>query len=165
MKSDGLFNGVKAVISDFDGVFTDGGVYITEDVKETKKINYLDVMAIAILIRNGIKPFIVSGEKSGALEYLNEKFEKLEVYGGIRQKFDLVKTIIENGGFSREEVLYIGDDINDFDSICYCSHRATVKNAHPKIKSIPDIYITDAQGGSGAFREVVDKIPGILSQY
>ena len=165
MEKKSLFNGIKAVISDFDGIFTDGSVYIDKNLNETKRINYLDVMAVAMLIKNGIRPFLVSGENSGAMEYLNKKFENLEVYGGIRQKINIVKEITEKNGFSKDEVLYIGDDINDLESMLYFTNRATVKNAHPKIKSVPDIYVSDKCGGSGAFREIIDKIPGILSQY
>ncbi|MGN0192307.1 MAG: KdsC family phosphatase [Candidatus Gastranaerophilaceae bacterium] len=159
------FGKIKAVITDFDGIFTDGSVYVDANGNQSKRINYLDVMAIAMLIKNGFAPIIVSGENAGALDYLNEKFEKLEVHGGIRRKKELVVEILERRGFLPEEVLYVGDDINDLESLLYCGYKATSANAHSDIKAIPGIYVAEKFGGSGAFREIVDKIPGIRQEF
>ena len=57
-----------------------------------------------------------------------------------------------------EEIVYIGDDVNDYDSLNYVKYRVTVPDAVKKIKNIADIQITDAHSGNGAFREVVDAV-------
>ena len=54
--------------------------------------------------------------------------------------------------------MYIGDDVNDFDSLNFAKYRITVPNAVQKIKEIKNIQITESEGGNGAFREVVDAI-------
>jgi 3-deoxy-D-manno-octulosonate 8-phosphate phosphatase KdsC-like HAD superfamily phosphatase len=59
---------------------------------------------------------------------------------------------------SEDEFLYIGDDVNDYDSLMRAKYAFTVPNAVDKVKSVPHIQITTAQGGAGAFREIVDKL-------
>ena len=76
----------------------------------------------------------------------------------IRIKIDVLKKILERNNLSTNEVLYIGDDINDEECLKYVNTRITVPNANKKIKSIENIQITTASGGDGAFREVVDEI-------
>ena len=67
-------NDIKLVISDFDGIFTDGGVYVMDGGKTAKKINYIDVMAVSLLLKRGIKIAIISGEVSPALNFIKNKF-------------------------------------------------------------------------------------------
>ena len=59
---------------------------------------------------------------------------------------------------SEDEFLYVGDDVNDFDSLSYAKHALTVPNAVEKVKKIENIQITHAAGGDGAFREIVDSL-------
>ena len=73
-------------------------------------------------------------------------------------KLDVVKSIVDKYNLNEEEYLYIGDDVNDYDSLCYVKYRITVPDAVAKIKNIEGIQITEARGGEGAFREVVDAV-------
>ena len=104
---------IKMVITDFDGVVTDNCVYINEDFTMSRKLNFKDVMAFSILKKNGFKIGIISGEKNSAIEILAKKFEIEEVHQNIRNKIDVLKNIVEKYGLSKEEFVYIGDDIND----------------------------------------------------
>lgn len=149
-------NTIKMVITDFDGVVTDNCVYIDAGQNMTRKLNFKDVMAFAILKRNGYKIGIISGEYNSAIEVLREKFDIDEVHTNIRIKIDVLKSIIEKYNLKEDEYLYIGDDINDIESLEYSKIRITVPDAVQQVKNIPDIQITTRQGGNGAFREVVD---------
>ena len=64
-----LSDEIKMVVSDFDGVFTDGSVYISEGNEVQKKLNFKDIMGVSILIKNGFKFAIISGEDSNILNY------------------------------------------------------------------------------------------------
>lgn len=101
---------------------------------------------------------IISGEKNSAIEIISKKFNVEEVHQGIRVKIDVIKSIVERYNLSEEEFVYIGDDINDYDSLTYAKYRVTVPDAVDKIKNIKEIQITEARGGEGAFREVVDAL-------
>ena len=153
-----LPDSIKFVITDFDGIVTDNCVYIDSKGEMTRKLNFKDVMAFSILRKNGYRIGIISGEKNSAIELIANKFNVEEVHQGIRIKIDVLKSIVERYGLSEEEFVYIGDDINDYDSLCYAKYAITVPDAVDKIKNIKGIQITSARGGEGAFREVVDAI-------
>lgn len=145
-------------MSDFDGVFTDGTVYFDENLNQQKRLNFIDIMGVSILTKNNIKFAIVSGETSNILNYFNEKFGTEEIHGGIRQKGIKVQEILEKYGLKADEVLYIGDDVNDIPAFELVKYKVCPKNANPFVKMIPNIQITSAAGGSGAFREMVDSL-------
>ena len=153
-----LPDSIKFIITDFDGIVTDNCVYIDSKGEMTRKLNFKDVMAFSILRKNGYRIGIISGEKNSAIELIANKFNVEEVHQGIRIKIDVLKSIVERYGLSEKEFVYIGDDINDYDSLCYAKHAITVPDAVDKIKNIKGIQITTARGGEGAFREVVDAI-------
>ena len=108
-----LSDKIKLVVSDFDGVFTDGSVYISEKNEVQKKLNFKDIMGVSMLVKNGIDFAIISGEKSSILDYFKDKFDLKEIHGGIRQKGIVLSDIMQKYNLSPSEVLYIGDDIND----------------------------------------------------
>ena len=147
---------IKMVITDFDGVITDNCVYISDDGKMSRKLNFKDVMAFAILKRNGYKIGIISGEKNAAIEILAQKFNIEEVHQGIRIKIDVLKNIIEKYSLSKDEFVYIGDDINDLECLEFAKYKLTVEHAPQKIKQIQGIQVIQATAGNGAFREVAD---------
>ena len=149
---------IKFIITDFDGIVTDNCVYIDSKGEMTRKLNFKDVMAFSILKKNGYKIGIISGEKNSAIDIINNKFKLDEVHQNIRLKIDVVKSIIEKYSLTQEEFLYIGDDVNDYDSLMFSKYRITVPDAVEKIKSIPQIQITDTHSGNGAFREIADAV-------
>lgn len=151
-------NNIKMVVTDFDGIFTDGSVYIDEDRKITRKISFKDVMGVSILVKNGYKVAIISGEENSAIKMIAENFKLEDVYMKIRVKIDVLKQILERHNLTPDEVLYIGDDVNDKECLEFVKTKITVQNANKKIKAIENIQITEATGGDGAFREVVDAI-------
>ena len=151
---------VKMVITDFDGIVTDNCVYINEDFSMSRKLNFKDVMAFSLLRKNGYKIGIISGEANSAIEIIAKKFQVEEVHQGIRNKIEVLNSIIEKYGLSDEEFVYIGDDVNDYESLCRAKYAVTVPNAVNKVKNIKGIQITCAKCGEGAFREIVDAIIG-----
>lgn len=153
-----LSKDIKLVASDFDGVFTDGSVYIDEDLKQVKKINFSDIMGVSRLIKAGYKFVIISGETSNILNYFKNKFNIDEIHGGVRQKGIVLSEIMEKYSLSYDEVLYIGDDINDIAAFDCVKYKIAPKNANPIVKVKEGIQITQNSGGDGAFREVVDTL-------
>lgn len=147
---------IKMIISDFDGVMTDGGIYIDQNANTSRKINFKDIMAISLLKKAGIKVAFVSGEKNSAINLLAEKFSLKEIHQGVRIKIDVIKSIVDRNKLDRDEFLYIGDDVNDIESLDYSLIKITVPNAAETVKKIKDIQVTANFGGNGAFREVAD---------
>ena len=151
---------IKFIITDFDGICTDNCVYIDSKGEMSRKVNFKDIMGFSLLKKNGYKVGIISGEKNSAIDKIAQTFQIDEVHQGIRIKIDVIKSIIEKYGLKEDEYLYIGDDVNDYDSLCYVKYRITVPDAVKKIKNIEGIQITETRGGDGAFREVIDALLG-----
>ena len=149
---------IKFIITDFDGIITDNCVYIDSKGEMSRKVNFKDVMAISMLTKRGYNVAIISGEKNSAIELIKNKFSLKEVYQDIRIKIDVIKSIIEKYNLTQDDYVYIGDDVNDYDSLCYAKYKITVPDAITKIKGIENIQITEREGGNGAFREIADAV-------
>lgn len=151
---------IKMIISDFDGIFTDGTGIVDFEGNVSKRIHFHDVIGIALAIKSGYKVVIMTGEAAGAVKYLDKKFPELTVYQDIKDKLPLVMKIAKENNLSPEEILYIGDDVNDFLPLNYAGIKVTVPNANDTIKNIKGINITDKKGGEGVFRELTDALVG-----
>lgn len=154
-----LSKNIKMVVSDFDGVFTDGSVYISENSDVQKKLSFKDIMGVSMLLKNGYKFAIISGEASNILNYFKEKLGVEEIHGGIRQKGIVLNEIMEKYTLKPDEVLYIGDDINDMPAMELVDFKIAPKNVNPILPvKIKDLQILDSFGGNGAIREIVDTL-------
>lgn len=151
---------IKMVITDFDGVVTDNCVYISDDFSMSRKLNFKDIMAFSILKKNGYMIGIISGEKNAAIEMLAKKFQIEEIHQNIRVKIDVLEDIVTKYNLSKEEFLYIGDDINDIECLNFAKYKITVPHSVKKVKDVEGIQITEKEAGNGAFREVADCLIG-----
>ncbi len=156
-----LSKDIKLVASDFDGVFTDGSVFIDEDLKQVKKVNFSDIMGVSMLIKAGYTFAIISGETSNILNYFKNKFNIEEIHGGIRQKGVVVQELMQKYNLKSHEILFIGDDINDIPAFDCVDYKIAPQNANPIVKIKEGVQITENYGGAGAFREVVDTLINI----
>ena len=153
-----LPNTIKMVITDFDGIVTDNCVYVNPDGEMSRKLNFKDIMAFSLLVKNGYQIAIISGESNAAIELLAKKFNIEEIHQGIRNKLEVLNSLIEKYNLNEDEYLYIGDDVNDLESLMTSKYAFTVPNAVKKIREIPHIQMTTNEGGNGAFREIVDTL-------
>lgn len=147
---------IKMIISDFDGVMTDNCIFVDENLKISRKVNYKDIMAISLLRKAGIDLIFISGENNPLIDLLSQRFSLVESHQNIRIKIDVLKSIIERYKLKPEEYLYIGDDVNDIDCLNFAQTKITVPNSTKKVKQVEGIQITTEYGGMGAFREVAD---------
>lgn len=152
---------IKMFLTDCDGCLTDGGMYYTETGDELKKFNTLDGMGISLLRDRGIITGIITGETTGILERRARKLKIDEVHQGIKNKLAIVDQLCQKYGITREEVAYVGDDINDLDALCNVGFSCTVDSAQSIIKEKVD-YVSSNKGGEGAVRDIIEKI---LEEY
>ncbi len=149
---------IKMIVSDFDGIFTDNSVYILNENTKLKKLSFKDLMGVSVAVKSGIKVAVISGEKSPEIDYVAERFALEDIHQGIRNKLPVLLDIQKKYGFETDEILYVGDDINDIECLKHVPHAITVDDANYKVKQIPHIQITQAAAGCGAFREIVDNL-------
>ena len=151
-------NKVRIVISDVDGVWTDGGMYYSETGDELKKFNTRDGMGVELLRRAGIPVVILTSEDTLIVTRRAQKLNlEHSLYQGVKDKAAKIREISHERVVAAEEIAYIGDDINDFEAMRGCGLRATVADGSQVLKAIAD-YICSAKGGEGAFRELAEVI-------
>jgi len=151
---------IKLIISDVDGVLTDGGMYYSKTGEVMKKFNSKDGMGVELL-RKKIKVVLMTKERSQIVLKRAKKIKVDQVYAGIKNKELLLPKICVKYKISKNEIAYIGDDVNDFNIMKQIGLSAVPSDGNEKIKNISD-YICKTKGGDGAFRELVDLI---LSNY
>lgn len=149
---------IKMVVTDFDGIFTDNTVIINQDKTISRKVSFKDIMGVSILVKHGYKVAFISGENNPIIEMIAKKFELNEIFMDIRIKLDVLKDILKRNNLTANDIIYVGDDINDLQCLEFADTAITVPNANKKIKELPNIQITQASGGDGAFREIVDEM-------
>ena len=148
---------IKMFLTDCDGVLTDGGMYYSENGDELKKFNTRDGMGFGLLREEGILIGIVTGENRELNRRRSEKL-RMDIYeAGVKDKLAVVRQLCEKWDVALENVAYIGDDINDAEVIEAVGLGCCVADAVPEVKRVAK-YITNAKGGHGAVREVVNRI-------
>lgn len=147
---------IKLFLTDCDGCLTDAGMYYSEKGDEMKKFNTRDGMGFAILKKNGIKTGLVTGENVDLNRRRVEKL-KIDFYApGCNDKLGYTKDLCASLGVSLDEVLYVGDDINDLPLLKAVGFSCCPNDAVDEVKKTVD-YISPRSGGSGVIRDIVDK--------
>jgi YrbI family 3-deoxy-D-manno-octulosonate 8-phosphate phosphatase len=149
---------IKLLLTDCDGVLTDGGVYYGKNGEELKKFNIRDGMGVERL-RNlaGVETGIVTGELSPSVTKRAEKLKITEVHLGAKDKPAILKEILSRLNLQAEEVAYIGDDINDLEVIKSVGVSVCPGDAISFVKGAATI-VCKAKGGRGCFREIAEMI-------
>lgn len=144
---------IKLFLTDCDGVLTDGGMYYFESGDEAKKFNTRDGMAFKLLKEKNIKIGIITGEDTKIVLNRGKKLKMDYIFLGINKKIEIVDKIINELGINYENVLYVGDDINDLDVIKKVGLSACPKDAENIIKETCH-YISKKNGGDGVIRDI-----------
>ena len=148
---------IKMVISDIDGVLTDGGMYYSEKGEILKKFNTRDGMAIELLTKNNIKTIFMTKENSNIVLKRAKKVKTSDVYIKAKNKELKIPRICKKFNILPKNIAYIGDDVNDLEIMKLVGFSATPKNGVDIIKKTCD-YICTTKGGDGVLREVADMI-------
>ncbi len=150
------FAKVKILLSDVDGVLTDGGVYM-DGQTEFKRFNVLDGLGIRMLKESGIEVALVSARPSPATTARAKQLKIEFVSQEPGDKIAFAEKILRQTGLSWEDTCYIGDDIVDMNVFLKTPLSIAPQNAHPVVRPMVN-YITQRAGGEGAVREVAELI-------
>lgn len=149
---------IKLLITDCDGVLTDGGVYVSERGEEMKKFNLRDGMGVERLRKVcGIDTGIMTGENSPIVAKRAEKLQIKHLYLGVKDKKQRLMEILDLHNIQSDEIAYIGDDLNDHEVIGEVGLSASPADGISLIKERVD-YICSLPGGAGAFSEFAELI-------
>jgi YrbI family 3-deoxy-D-manno-octulosonate 8-phosphate phosphatase len=155
--SKNILRRIRLFATDVDGVLTDAGMYYAESGDEWKKFNTRDGMGIKLLQRAGIITAIVTQERTKLVARRAEKLAIPELHQGVMDKLSLVREMAVRHGLTLSQVAYIGDDINDLETLKAVGFSATPADGMPQIAAAVD-YICQKRGGEGAVREIIEMI-------
>ncbi len=149
---------VRLVAFDFDGVFTDNTVYVSEKGEESVRCWRGDGLGLQKLAAAGIESFIISTETNPVVAMRAKKLQSL-CFHGVEDKLKELTRLVAERGVDLSETAYVGNDINDADCLRAVGLAIVVADAHPDVMGIA-YYVTRLRGGRGAVREVCDLLAG-----
>jgi 3-deoxy-D-manno-octulosonate 8-phosphate phosphatase (KDO 8-P phosphatase) len=148
---------VKLLLMDCDGVLTDGRIWIFENGEEQKGFHTRDGLGIDLWHRAGLKSGIISGRVSSAVEVRARTLGMAFICQGCEDKLEAFNETLVQAGVTRAEVAFVGDDLNDLPSMLQSGLAIAVADAALETREHAH-YVTHAEGGYGAIREVVELI-------
>lgn len=147
----------KLIITDIDGVWTDGGMYYDQSGNEWKKFNTSDSAGILFCKKLEIKTAIITGEDTQIVKRRAEKLKVDYLFQGASDKLSIASSLCKELNIDWSEVAYIGDDLGDIRLLKQVGFSACPANAPEYVKNKVN-FITGKKGGEGAFREFVEHI-------
>ncbi len=148
---------IKIVLTDVDGVLTDGGMYYTREGDIMKKFHTRDGMGVTLLKKKSIPTIIITKEKTLMVKKWASKMKIEKLYDGIIEKESMIEVISKKFHVKASEMAYIGDDINDVKLLEKVGFSISPKDGMEFVRKKCD-YVCKNNGGKGAFREVAELI-------
>jgi len=166
---------VKLLLMDVDGVLTGGHLYTFPDANgnmiETKGFDSQDGIGLQWLSWYGIRTGVISGRNSPATVERARQTKITYVYQGHIEKIPILEEILADAKLQPDEVAYVGDDMTDIVVMNRVGFAIATQNARVEVKAKAH-YVTTAEGGRGAIREVIEIIlkarghwPELLKKY
>jgi YrbI family 3-deoxy-D-manno-octulosonate 8-phosphate phosphatase len=148
---------IELILSDVDGVMTDGGIHILDDGQQLVKFHIRDGMAVRLWREAGKRFGVVTGRKLEAIRRRAADLEMDVVRLEIDDKLPVVDEVATEYGFAREQICFIGDDLLDLKAISAVGLGVTVADGVEDVRRAAK-YVTSVPGGQAAVREVVELI-------
>lgn len=157
-------NSIKAFIFDYDGVMTDGFIWTANDEVIVRNGNVKDGYAIQYAIKKGYKVAILSGGKGKSIETRMNMLGVKDMFLSSKQKMDTYYKYLKDNNLQKENILYMGDDIPDYDIMQNVGVATCPQDAAEEIKDVAD-YISHQKGGYGCVRDVIEQVLKLQGQW
>ena len=148
---------IKLILLDVDGTLTDSGIYHGNNGEELKKFNVKDGYAIVNAQELGIEFGIITGKESELVRTRANELNIKYLYQGISEKTLILDEIMQITGLKKEEMAYMGDDLNDIKIMKKVGFSGTPLDGVNEAKIIAD-FVSTKNGGEGAVREFIETI-------
>ena len=155
---------IKAIFLDIDGVITDGKLIMHPSGEFLRNMSTRDGYAIKKAANSGFLVFIISGGSSQAMRRRLEFLDVTEIYMDVKNKVETFDSICKEHNLSKENTMYMGDDIPDYKIMKEVGIATCPKDACTEILGISD-YISHKKGGNGAVRDVLEQLLKIKGKW
>ena len=147
----------KLILTDIDGVWTDGGMYYDGTNVELKKFHTYDSAGVLFAHHLGIPVGILTGENS---QIVHRRADKLKIdycYLDCKDKVAVATDLCDKLGITMNDVAYIGDDLNDIKLLKLVGWAGVPSSAPEYVQALANVSLSK-KGGEGVFREFVEAI-------
>ena len=148
---------VRALVTDVDGVLTDGGLYYAENGDELKRFDVRDGQGLVLLREAGLLTAIVTRKQTALVRRRARDLGIVEVHQNVTDKAAVLADLLARHRLAAAAVCYVGDDVGDLPAMRAAGVSVAVADAVPAVRRAAT-YITRARAGHGAIREVCDLI-------
>ena len=159
-----IFKNITTVVLDVDGVLTNGDIILMPGMQPVRKMNAKDGYAMQLAVRNGIRMAIITGGKSPEVKERLQGLGITDIYLGASSKMESYEDLKMCYDLEDEEILYMGDDLPDYDIMKIVALAAAPQDAAPEIKSVAD-YVSPVNGGKGCVRDVLEQLLKIQGKW
>lgn len=150
------FKDTELIVYDFDGVMTDNTAYVFEDGREAVRVNRADGLGIQMIKKMGFRQMILSTEANKVVAARAQKLG-IECLHGIEDKATEIKQLCDKQGLSLDKIVYVGNDINDEESMRLVGMPIAPADANEAIIKLSRM-VFKTRGGQGVVRELADII-------
>jgi 3-deoxy-D-manno-octulosonate 8-phosphate phosphatase (KDO 8-P phosphatase) len=158
------FNHITTFIFDVDGVFTDGNVLVMEDGEMLRTMSTRDGQAVRYAIDAGYKMAIITKGQSNGVRLRFEYLGVPDIYDKLKDKRDAFAHYIDKYNLSKDEILYMGDDIPDVPLLMNVGLPCCPADAAPEAIESSE-YISPFEGGKGCVRDVIEKVMRVQDKW
>jgi 3-deoxy-D-manno-octulosonate 8-phosphate phosphatase (KDO 8-P phosphatase) len=151
------FQKITTFIFDVDGVLTDGTIFVFENGEQVRRMSIKDGFALQLAVKKGYRLLIISGSNSPAVISRLRKLGITDIFMEVLDKKSTILQYIDDHNLSQDQVLFMGDDIPDYQAMHVCGLACAPADAVQEIRKVA-AYICNAPGGMGCVREVIEKV-------
>lgn len=155
MKAKEELKKIKYLIIDVDGTLTDAGIYYDERGNELKKFCTKDAAGFFAAHQAGMKIMILTGRESAATTRRMTEMKADYLIQNCRDKISYIKKFMQKNSVLKDEIGYLGDDLNDLPGMQLCGFIGCPSDACKEVKEKAD-YVSDVCGGHGAVRDIIE---------
>lgn len=148
---------IRLIVSDVDGVWTDGRIIYMGERHEIKEFNVRDGLAVKLVQRAGVAVALLTSRRSPALERRARELGITELHQGAANKLESLERLAQKLSVTFEQILYAGDDLPDLGPMIRAGISAAPSDAAPEVLQVARWKLATA-GGRGAFREIVERL-------
>jgi 3-deoxy-D-manno-octulosonate 8-phosphate phosphatase (KDO 8-P phosphatase) len=159
-----IFKNISTVVLDVDGVLTNGDIILMPGMQPVRKMNAKDGYAMQLAVRNGIRMAIITGGRSPEVKERLQGLGITDIYLGASSKMESYEDLKMCYDLKDDEILYMGDDLPDYDIMKIVALAAAPQDAAPEIKSVAD-YVSPVNGGKGCVRDVLEQLLKIQGKW
>ncbi len=159
-----LLKNITTFIFDYDGVLTDGGIITLNDGDPVRITNVKDGYALQLAKKKGYRIAVISGARSASMKHRLNALQITDVFLNVERKLEIYQQYIDSNHLTHAEVLFMGDDIPDYEVMKLAGVSSCPSDAAEEIRSVAN-YISHFNGGKGCVRDVIEQVLKVQGKW